>query len=55
MQSHESIERLAAFLATLHPAWQHKRWEDMSEDTREQFREDARRAIAVYEDKHERT
>lgn len=43
------IDRLATYLAQLHPGWRDRRWDDMSEDTRELFREDARSAIAIYE------
>lgn len=50
----DPIDRLAAYLAQLHPAWQDRRWDDMSEGTRELFREDARRAIAIYEGTDER-
>ena len=50
----DPIDRLAAFLAQLHPAWQGRRWADMSESTRELFREDARHAVAIYEGADER-
>lgn len=44
-----SIERLAIFLARLHPAWRDRLWSEMSEGTRELFREEARMAAAIYE------
>lgn len=50
----DPIDRLAAFLAQLHPQWQDRGWADISEETRELFREDARRAIAIYEGRDER-
>jgi hypothetical protein len=43
------IERLAAFLASLHPAWADRRWQEIGEETRALFREDARRAVVVYQ------
>lgn len=50
----DPIDRLAAFLAQMHPAWRDCRWEDMGNSTRDLFRDDARRAIAIYEGRDER-
>lgn len=43
------IERAAAKLAALHPAWRETSWARISEETRELFREDAQAVIAAYE------
>jgi hypothetical protein len=42
------LDRLAAYIAGLHPKWREMPWEAMDEDTRELFREDARGAIEAY-------
>jgi hypothetical protein len=45
------LDRLAAYIASLHPKWREVSWGSMDEGTRELFREDARGAIEVYEGK----
>ncbi len=47
------IERLAAFLASLHPAWRDTPWRAIGDETRALFRQDAERAVAIYEGKPE--
>jgi hypothetical protein len=41
------LDRLAAYIASLHPKWRDVSWGSMDEDTRELFREDARGALTV--------
>jgi hypothetical protein len=43
------IDRLAAYLARLHPAWTGMPWESIGEETKALFRAEAREAIAIYE------
>jgi hypothetical protein len=43
------LDRLAAYIAGLHPKWRETSWETMDEGTRELFREDARGAVEAYE------
>ena len=45
----DRIERLAMFLAELHPAWKDTHWREIGEETRELFRQDARRAAEILE------
>ena len=47
----DRLDQLAAYLATLHPAWRDRHWEDLHEDTRDLFRDDARKAVATWEGK----
>lgn len=43
------LDRLAAYIAGLHPKWRETPWESMGEHTRELFRDDARGALEVIE------
>jgi hypothetical protein len=41
------LDRLASYLASLHPKWRETSWDNIGEETREVFREDARGALKL--------
>lgn len=45
----DGIERLAEYLAQLHPAWRDRQWSTIGDEIRDLFRADARQAVAIYE------